>query len=130
MHEAKRTLRSQLGSTIDPGEDAELVRLGAEFQEKHRRHIELTEKNQGLAWEPRPEVGEEIRSLMQAKQDLAEAVAHLRATAISGLRVKAALLLAYSQYDLNGKLHWTDHDELMGWSIGRDLLGDQADKAT
>ena len=34
---------------------------------------------------------------MQSKQELAEAVADLRATAISGLRVKAALLLAYSQ---------------------------------
>ena len=27
---------------------------------------------------------------------------------------------------VDGQLHWTDHDELMGWSIGRDLLGDEA----
>ena len=69
MHEANPTLRSQFGSTTDPGDDAELVRLGAEFQEKHHRYIELTEKNQLLAGEPPPEVGEEIRSLMQSKQD-------------------------------------------------------------
>ena len=67
---------------------------------------------------------------MQAKQELAEAIARLRATAISGLQVKAAVLLAYTQYDLDGKLHWTDHDGLMGWSIARDLLGDEAAVST
>ena len=63
---------------------------------------------------------------MQAKAELAEAIADLRATTIVGLRVKAAVLLAYIQYDHNGQVHWTDHDELMGWSIARDLLGDDA----
>ena len=70
---------------------------------------------------------EAVQSRMQAKQKLAEAIAQLRAMTISGLRVKAAVLLAYCQYDLDGKLHWTDHDELMGWSIARDLLGDETD---
>jgi hypothetical protein len=130
MQEAKPTLRSQLGGTTDSGEDAELSRLGAEFREKHRRHMELVEENQRLTGEPRPEVWQEIQSLMQAKQELAEAIARVGATAISGLRVKAAVLLAYSQYDLNGKLHWTDHNELMGWSIARDLLGDEAGAPT
>jgi hypothetical protein len=129
MHEAKPTLQSQFGGSVDSSEDAELVRLGAEFQDKHRQHIELMEKNQLLAGDPPAEVQGEIRSLMQAKQELAEAIAGRRATAISGLRVKAAVLLAYSQYDFDGTLHWTDHDELMGWSIARDLIGDQADKA-
>jgi len=112
---------------MESGEDAELCSLGAEFQENHRQHIELVENNQRLAGEPPLEALEAIQSRMQAKQKLAEAIAQVRAMTISGLRVKAAVLLAYSQYDLDGKLHWTDHDELLGWSIARDLLGGDPD---
>jgi len=112
---------------MESGEDAELCSLGAEFQANHRQHIELVKNNRRLAGEPPLEALEAIQSRMQAKQMLAEAIAQLRAVTISGLRVKAAVLLAYSQYDLDGKLHWTDHDELMGWSIARDLLGEETD---
>jgi len=122
-----QTHRFQSGDSVESAEDAELCSLGVEFQENHRQHIELVENNQRLVGEPPLEALEAIQSRMQAKQKLAEAIAQLRAVTISGLRVKAAVLLAYSQYDLNGKLHWTDHDELMGWSIARDLLGDETD---
>ena len=121
------TYQFQFGDSMESGEDAELCSLGAEFQENHRQHIELVENNQRLAGEPPLEALEAIQSRMQAKQKLAEAIAQVRAMTISGLRVKAAVLLAYSQYDLDGKLHWTDHDELLGWSIARDLLGGDPD---
>ena len=108
-------------------EDAELSQLGAEFQQKHRRHTELVESQQRLIAGDLPaEDQQEVQSLMRAKQELAEAIANQRAATIVGLQVKAAVLLAYSQYDVDGQLHWTDHDELMGWSIARDLLGEAA----
>jgi len=118
--EGKLTHRFQFGDSMESNKDVELCRLGAEFQENHRRHIELIENNQPLGGEPKA-----VQSLMQTKQKLAEAIAQLRATTISGLRVKATVLLAYSKYDFDGKLHWTDHDELMGWSIAQDLLSDE-----
>lgn len=126
MPQDERTCKLYPGSGLGPTEDAELRRLGAEFRQKHRRYAELVEYQQRPAGDLPAEEGEEVLSLMRAKQELAEAIADLRATTIVGLRVKAAVLLAYSQYDLDGQLHWTDHDELMGWSIARDLLGDEA----
>jgi hypothetical protein len=60
------------------------------------------------------------------QHDLAEQIADLRATTLAGLRVKANVLLSYSGYDLDGDPLWSDHDDLMGWSIARDLCGDAA----
>jgi hypothetical protein len=36
------------------------------------------------------------------------------------------MLLAYSGYLIDGSVMWSNHDELMGWSIARDMLGDDA----
>ncbi len=109
-----------------PAADDELMRLGAEFVDKHRQHVELIKRQNRMEGELTTFDRERIRSVMQAKQELAEEIAELRATTIPGLRVKASVLLAYSKYDLEAKVHWTDHDELLGWSIARDLLGDDA----
>jgi hypothetical protein len=59
------------------------------------------------------------------QHELAEKVAKLQAVSLEALRVKAAMLLAYSGYLLDGKVEWTNYDELMGWSIARDMLGDE-----
>jgi hypothetical protein len=93
--QAKRTHQLKISETKDLGEDVELTRLGAEFREKHCRRLELTDRQQRSVGKP-PRHGKkrEILSLMQAKQELAEAIADLKATAISGLRVKASVLLA------------------------------------
>ncbi len=123
-HECTRELR--LGDAARSDEEAELSRLAAEFQEKHRRHIELVEYQQRLGGELPRKDQEKVLSLMQAKGELAEAIADLRAATIVGFQAKAAVLLAYIQDDHDGQVHWTDHDELMGWSIARDLLGDEA----
>ena len=125
MPEDKRTQELYSRGGMCSANDAELSRLGAEFQKKHRRHVESVADQQRIVGELSPEDREEIVSLMQAKRELAEAIADQRAITVVGLRVKAAVLLAYSQYDLEGQLHWTDHDQLMGWSIARDLLGDE-----
>ncbi len=126
MPQEKRTPELYPSGAAGSADDDELNRLGAEFQSKHRRYVELVERQQRSAGELSPQDQAEIVSLMQAKRELAETIAGQRANTVVGLRVKAAVLLAYSQYDLAGQLHWTDHDELMGWSIARDLLGDEA----
>ena len=115
MPQDKRAHDLQGGGTGGSSGDAELVRLGAEFREKHRRHLELIEREQRSAGKPPSQEQEEILSLMQAKQELAEAIARLRATAISGLRVKAAVLLAYAQYQFS-----------MGNCIGPTTMGSWA----
>jgi hypothetical protein len=112
------------GDAAGSADDDELRGLGAEFQEKHRRHAKLIESQQGVAGDLSAEDRKEVQSLMRAKAELAEAIAEQRAATMVGLWVKAAVLLAYSDYDLDGQLHWTGHNELMGWSIARDLLGD------
>lgn len=112
--------------TARPADGDELMRLGAEFLDKHRQHVELIKRQNRTEGELTTFDCEGIRSVMQAKQELAEEIAKLRATTMPGLRVKASVLLAYSKYDLEGTVHWTDHDELLGWSIARDLLGDEA----
>jgi hypothetical protein len=64
-----------------------------------------------------------------AQHDLAEKMADLRATTFEGLRAKATVLL-YSAYLAGGERPiWENHDELLGWSIARDLLGDATAKA-
>ena len=125
MPQDKRTQELYPRGGMCSANDAELSRLGAEFQKKHHRHAESVADQQRIVGELSPEDREEIVSLMQAKRELAEAIADQRAITVVGLRVKAAVLLAYSQHDLEGQLHWTDHDQLMGWSIARDLLGDE-----
>ena len=68
--------------------------------------------------------------LVPAQHDLAEKIADLRATTLDGLRAKATVLLAYTGYRMDGASPlWDNHDELMGWSIARDLLGAEAAKA-
>jgi hypothetical protein len=126
MPQRKSTQGLHPGDAAGSTEDAELSRLAAKFQEKHHRHLDLVENQQRVAGELPREDQEEVLSLMQAKAELAEAIADLRATTVVGLQAKAAVLLAYIQYDSEGQVHWTDHDELMGWSIARDLLGDGA----
>lgn len=105
--------------------DAELIRLVAEFQRMEDRYCEL-DLRFGLD-EPEP-VAIETHSIVRQQHALAEEIAELRATTMEGLKAKASVLLAYSGYLINGDLCWSNHNELMGWSIARDLCGDEAAK--
>jgi hypothetical protein len=124
MPQYERARELCFGGAAGSADDAELSRLGAEFQEKHRRHVELAASQRGVAGDQSAEDRAEVQSLIRAKAELGEAIGEQRAATIVGLKVKAAVLLAYSDDDLDGQLHWTDHNELTRWSIARDLLGD------
>lgn len=111
------------------GDDAEILRLLAEWQPLQRRYLVLSDRTAEMDLIP-AEIARELSHVVTAQHDLAEEMAELRATTLEGLRAKAALLLSYSSYLADGeRLLWENHDELMGWSLARDLLGDEAAKA-
>lgn len=53
---------------------------------------------------------------------LSEAVAEMEALTPEGVRAKARAMLTYIGYDIDERPIWSNHDELLGWSIARDLL--------
>jgi hypothetical protein len=111
------------------GDDAQILRLLAEWLPLQRRYHALSDHTAEM--DPVPaEIARELSHVVTAQHDLAEEMAELRATTLEGLRAKAAVLLSYSSYLADGeRLLWENHDELMGWSIARDLLGDATAKA-
>ena len=111
------------------GDDAEILRLFAEWLPLQRRYRVLGDHTADMRDIPAEIVHEESH-LATAQLNLTEEIADLRATTLEGLRAKATVLLSYCGYrtDSEGP-YWENHDELMGWSIARDLLGDEAAKA-
>jgi hypothetical protein len=109
------------------GDDAEILRLFAEWQPLQRRYHFLNDR----IGDGRDLPAEHERShVVDAQHDLAEVMAELRATTFEGLQAKATVLLSYSGYLEGGeKPLWDNHDTLLGWSIARDLLGDATAKA-
>ena len=67
-----------------------------------------------------------MTALTQAGDDIAERLADLRAATLGGLRAKARALLACAPVDRNGDYVWREHHDLLGWSLARDLVGDEA----
>jgi hypothetical protein len=114
-----------VAAPVAGGDDAELLALHAEWKPLRRRYLQLNRENADVVHIP-PEVDAEIDALVPAMADVAERVADLRATTTDGLKAKAAILLSYSGYMADGSPLYTNHDELLGWSIARDLLGDEA----
>ena len=112
------------------GDDAEILRLFAEWLPLQRRYLFLDDQAADMHDIPAA-IDHEVRHvLVPAQHDLAEKIADLQATTFEGLRAKATVLLSYSGYLENGENPlWDNHDELMGWSIARDLLGAEAAKA-
>jgi hypothetical protein len=112
------------------GDDAEIERLFTEWLPLRRRYRFLEDRITEMddMHDIPGEIDHELRHVVvPAQHDLAEKIAGLRATTLEGLRAKAAVLLGYVGYHENGESPlWDNHDELMGWSIARDLLGDAA----
>jgi hypothetical protein len=108
------------------GDDAEILRLFAEWLPLQQRYRFLSDHTPETA-----EIDHELRDvLVPAQHVLAEEIADLRASTLEGLRAKATVLLSYSGYLEGGESPlWDNHDELMGWSIARDLLGAEAAKS-
>ena len=111
------------------GDDAEILRVLAEWQPLQRRYHVISDHTAEM--DPIPaEIAHELSHVVGAQHDLAEVMADLRATTFEGLRAKATVLLAYSGYLEGGeKPLWDNHDTLLGWSIARDLMGDATAKA-
>jgi hypothetical protein len=109
------------------GDDAEILRLFAEWLPQQRRYHVLSD----IIGDGHDIVAEqERRHVVAAQHDLAEEIADLRATTFEGLLAKATVLLSYSGYLEGGeKPLWDNHDTLLGWSMARDLMGDEAAKA-
>jgi hypothetical protein len=111
------------------GDDAEILRLFAEWLPLHRRYRFLGDYTAEMRDIP-TEIDHELSHIVTAQHDLAEEMADLRATSFEGLRAKATVLLSYSQYQIDGENpFWSNYDELLGWSLARDLLGEEAAKA-
>jgi hypothetical protein len=111
------------------GDDAEILRLLAEWLPLQRRYFVLSDRTAEMDLIP-AEIARELSHVVTAQHDLAEEMADLRATTFEGLRAKATVLLAYSGYLEGGERPlWDNHDTLLGWSIARDLMGDAAAKA-
>ena len=112
------------------GDDAEILRLFAEWLPLERRYRFLSDPLADMHDIPAEIDHELCHVITPGLHDLTEEIADLRATTLEGLRAKATVLLSYSGYLEGGKSPiWTNHDALMGWSIARDLLGDEAAKA-
>jgi len=109
------------------GDDAEILRLFAEWLPLQRRYHVLND----VIGDGRDLPAErELSHVVTAQHDLAEEMADLRATTLEGVRAKATVLLSYSGYLEGGeKPLWDNHDTLLGWSMARDLLGDEVAKA-
>jgi hypothetical protein len=109
------------------GDAAEILRLFAEWLPLQRRYHVLSDQIGDGRDIP---AEHELSHVVTAQHDLAEKMADLRATTFEGLRAKATVLLSHSAYLAGGERSiWENHDELLGWSIARDLLGDATAKA-
>lgn len=71
---------------------------------------------------PPEHIREQSYVLVAEGHRLAEAVAEMHAATPEGMRAKARAMLTYSCMTLDGTPDWSNHDELLGWSIARDLL--------
>lgn len=122
----KQNFRADLALlSSDPlvGPDAELIRLCDVIVAGHRELDVLTERYIDLIGDPPKAVQRRERALVDEGHELSEQVAVMRATTPAGFRAKAAALLTYVGRKIDGGPIWTNHDELLGWSLARDLLG-------
>lgn len=69
-----------------------------------------------------PHVSEQTDAIVAEMHRLSEAVAEMQAATPEGLRAKARAMMAYACYMADGTPDWGNHNELLGWSLARDLL--------
>jgi hypothetical protein len=126
---ARASRRTLLAATLGLGAlpaaataspDAELIRLAAALEANHAEAetIPVT-LDEG-------EFDAQMTALTQAGDDMAERLADLRAATLGGLRAKARAVLACAPVDRNGDYVWRVHHDLLGRSLARDLVGDEA----
>lgn len=102
-----------------PGPDAELIGICATIvanRAEMDRYSDEFDSN-----EP-PSINARVRVLVDEGHRLSEQVAEMRATTLDGTKAKAVAMLTYMGDTSDGDLLWSSHNELLAWSIARDLL--------
>jgi hypothetical protein len=99
--------------------DAELIRLAAALEANHAKLAAVP----GTL--PDEEFDELMTDLDEEGADLVERLSDLRAVSLAGLQAKARALLSCARTDHDGNRYWTSDDDIMGWSLARDLAGDE-----
>ena len=99
--------------------DAELVRLCAIVVDGHAEMDRYSEQYDGN--EP-PYVQARTRVLVDEAHRISEQIADMRAATMEGTKAKARAMATFMFRTSNGDLLWSNHDELLAWSIARDLL--------
>lgn len=99
--------------------DAELIRLAAALEANHAKLAAVP----GTL--PEEEFDELMTVLDEEGNDLIGRLSDARATTLEGLRAKARALLVCARFDHDGQRYWTSDDDIMGWSLARDLVGDE-----
>ena len=105
-----------------PSPNSKLLALAAQHLAIDSENNEITDRYVDAVRIP-GEVLKYQRALSARGHTIAEEMADLTATTIEGLKAKASVLLSYQGHWADGSPLWDNHDELMGWSIARDLLG-------
>lgn len=111
-----------LAANAAPNPDAELIRLCETVLAGHRELEALWDRDADLIGDPPEEDRARSRLLVEQGHELSEQAAEMRATTFEGLRAKAAAMLTYVQCTIDGDPDWTNHDELLGWSLACDLV--------
>lgn len=101
--------------------DAKLIALAERHKEINQESDAISDKY-GDEFLP-DSVFEYLSGLSKRGHAIAEEMADITATTIEGLRAKASVMLVYTCHWADGSPIWTNHDELMGWSLARDILG-------
>lgn len=109
----------------DAGTDAELVRLGAEFQGIENRIYAVEAPFYDVLQSPPEDVVAKLKTLHQQKHTIADRITTLRAVTPAGLHAKARALLGYVEWEFDGrKPAVDDRHNMLAWSIARDLVGE------
>lgn len=104
------------------GPDAEVILLCDIIVAGHREMSAMWDRHADLTGDMPRKDERRVRALVNEGHELSERVAEMRTTTLAGYRAKAAALLTYVQRHIGGGPVWSNHDELLGWSLARDLL--------
>lgn len=104
-----------------PQPDAELIRLCAIVVDGHAEMDRYSDQYDGN--DP-SHIEARIRVLVDEGHRISKQVANMRAATLEGTKAKARAMLGYMGKTSDGDPLWSSHDELLAWSIARDLLGE------
>ena len=110
---------------VPPNPDAAILALGERIRANRAEYDARTLPYMDDTPEP-PENEARVYVLVADGHRLAEELAEMQAATLAGLRVKAAVVLDYVSCWADGSPCWTNHDELLGWSLARDLAAGAA----